>query len=132
MRPGARLSAQCGGKGNVAELRLVCAELCGTDPFAEYFNGWEEPFLFASPRDTRERLAGAGFEVIECWLEPKPTKLAEDQARDFIETVCLSPYLVELPGELHAPYVDAVIARLADPTELGYVRLNMTARRGGE
>ena len=37
MRPGARLSAQCGGKGNVAELRLVSAEVMGDDPFAEHF-----------------------------------------------------------------------------------------------
>ena len=132
MRPGARLSAQCGGKGNVAELRLVCAELCGTEPFAEHFSDWTEPCLFASPKETRERLATAGFEEIECWLEPRPTKLASDQARDFIKTVCLSPYLVELPHELHDRYTDAVLDLLDDPTELGYVRLNMTARRGEE
>jgi trans-aconitate 2-methyltransferase len=132
MRPGARLSAQCGGKGNIAELRLVCAEVLGSAPFAEHFDGWEEPFLFASPRETRERLAGAGFEDVECWLEAKPTKLASDQARDFIQTVCLSPYLVEMPEELHDPFTDAVVERLADPTELGYVRLNMTARRAGK
>ena len=143
MRPGARLSAQCGGKGNVAELRLVCAEVLSSDPFGEHFGtkgsdpltrrsagAWKEPFLFASPKETRERLAGAGFEDVECWLEPKPTKLASDQARDFIKTVCLSPYLVELPDELHDPFTDAVIERLDDPTELNYVRLNMTARRG--
>ena len=42
----------------------------------------------------------------------------------------MSPYLVELPDELHDRFTDAVIERLADPTELGYVRLNMTATRG--
>jgi len=144
MRPGARLSAQCGGKGNVAELRLVCAELLGDDPFAEHFgmkgsdpsargadSAWVEPFYFAGPKETRARLAAAGFEDVECWLEPKPTKLEPDKARDFIRTVCLGPYLAELPPDLHDPFTDATIERLDDPTELGYVRLNMTARRGG-
>ena len=139
MRPGGRLSAQCGGKGNIAELRLVCTEVIGLDPFAAHFGvkgsdpltvGWEEPYEFASPRETRARLAGAGFEDVECWLQPRPTKLEADKARDFIKTVCLSPYLVELPAELEDRYTDAVIERLADPTELGYVRLNMTATRG--
>ena len=132
MRSGARLSAQCGGKGNVAEFRLLAAEVMGTDPFGEHFAGWEEPYRFASPAETRERLAGAGFEDVECWLEPKPTKLAPENTRDFIKTVCMSPYLVELPAELHDRFTDAVIERLEDPTELGYVRLNMTARRAGE
>ena len=141
MRPGARLSCQCGGKGNVAELRLVCAELIGVDPFAAHFGikgsdpltkgEWKEPFLFASPRETRERLSAAGFDDVECWLEPKPTKLAEDEARDFIKTVCLGPYLVELPEDLHDRFTDAVLDLLDDPTELGYVRLNMTATRLG-
>jgi trans-aconitate 2-methyltransferase len=143
MRPGARLSAQCGGKGNVAEIRLISAEVLSLDPFAEHFGvkgsdpgdgtvtaGWQEPYLFASPRETRERLAAAGFEDIEAWLEPKTTKLEPDKARDFIRTVCMNPYLGPLPEELHEPFTDAVIERLADPTELGYVRLNMTARRG--
>ena len=144
MRPGARLSAQCGGKGNVAELRLVCAEVLSLDPFRAHFvtkgsdpvNGlltggaWEEPFNFAGPRETRERLAGAGFEDVETWLEPKPTKLEAEPARAYIRTVCLGPYLEQLPAELHDGFTDAVIERLADPTELGYVRLNMTATRG--
>ena len=130
MRPGARLSAQCGGKGNVAELRLVTAEVIGTDPYTDYFAGWEEPFGFASPAETRERLAAAGFEDVECWLEPKPTKLEADQARDFIKTICMNPYFDPLPEELRDDFTDAVIERLEDPTELGYVRLNMTATRG--
>ena len=121
MRPGARLSAQCGGKGNVAELRLVCAEVLSLDPFAPHFGmkgsdpinetqtngGWVEPFNFAGPKETRERLAAAGFEDVECWLEPKPTKLEPDKARDFIRTVCLGPYLAELPSDLHDPFTDA-------------------------
>ena len=130
MRAGARLSCQCGGKGNIAELRLVSAEVCGIDPFAEHFSGWTEPFLFASPKETRERLAEAGFTDVETWLEPKPTRLEAGQVRDYIRTVCLGPYLEQLPAELHDGFTDAVIERLADPTELGYVRLNMTANRG--
>ena len=129
MRPGARLSCQCGGKGNVIELRLVAAEVCGMDPFARHFQGWEEPYNFASPKDTRERLAVAGFTEVETWLEPKPTKVPEDEARDFIKTVTLGSYFAELPDQLHDPFTDAVIERLDDPTELHYVRLNMTARK---
>jgi hypothetical protein len=43
--------------------------------------------------------------------------------------VCLVRHLDPLPRHLRAPFVDAVMARLPEPLELDYVRLNMTARR---
>ena len=54
-----------------------------------------------------------------------------DEPRDYIRTVCLGPHLKRLPEKLRGAYVDAVAARMGDPPTIDYVRLNVTARRGG-
>jgi hypothetical protein len=38
-------------------------------------------------------------------------------------------HLDPLPDRLRGPFVDRVLERAGDPLVLGYVRLNMTARR---
>ena len=44
--------------------------------------------------------------------------------------MCLVRHLDPLPEELRDRFIDEVLARSGSPFVLGYVRLNMTARRG--
>jgi hypothetical protein len=80
---------------------------------------------YATVEDTRARLAGAGFEVRSCWLEPKPT--TPPKPREFLETVIFAPYLERLPTELREPFLDELEPELGEPLVLDYVRLNWDA-----
>jgi trans-aconitate 2-methyltransferase len=128
MKPGARLLAQCGGKGNIDEFRRISDAVAGEEPFAPYFSGWTRPWNYATAQATAERLRRAGFEDVSCWLEDRRTAL--EDGRTFIATVCLVRHLDPLPATLRDQFIDTVLARCDQPLVLDYVRLNMTASRG--
>jgi trans-aconitate 2-methyltransferase len=125
LRPGGRLVAQCGGEGNVAAFHRAARAAASEPPYEKHLAGWEGPWNFAGPDDTAARLAAAGFEEIETWLEPYP--VVPDDPEDYLRTVCLGYHLEQLPEDLRDGYVAAVLERAGD--ELDYVRLNITARR---
>ncbi len=122
LKPGGRLVAQCGGEGNIDAFRRAAEKVAGEEPFAAHFEGWQQPWNYASAERTAERLTKAGFTDVRTWLEPK--RVHPDRA--FVQTVCLLPHLRALPAELHDEFIDRVIA-LEDV--LDYVRLNITAGR---
>ena len=127
LRPGGRLVAQCGGRGNIDGFRRESDVVAAREPYAPYFAGWNGPWNYATAQETAGRLERAGFTAVETWLEEKPTELAD--ARAFITTVCLVRNLERLPAELREPFVDDILLRLGDPVVLDYVRLNIVARR---
>jgi len=127
LRPGGRMSAQCGGEGNIAAFHAVAARVGSETPYADYLGGWRGPWNFASPQETEPRLGAAGFEEVECWLEPWPVEPPEPLV--YLRTVCLGAHLLELPDQLRDPYAREVIRRCGEPLELDYVRLNIGARR---
>jgi len=128
LRPGARLSAQCGGEGNVARVQAIAEEAAAVPAIRDHFSGWACPWYFAGPQETEERLHAAGFTDVECWLQSWPVR--PDDPRTYLETVCLGPYLERLPESEHAAFVGAVAERVGG--ELDYVRLNITARMPSE
>ena len=125
MKPGGRLVAQCGGKGNIDRFRQLADEVAHEEPFAGYFESWRGPWNYASAEDTAERLGRAGFAEVSCWLEPKQVTPADPGA--FVQTVCLVRHLDRLPVEQHGPFIDRVLEKAHKPLVLEYVRLNMTA-----
>jgi trans-aconitate 2-methyltransferase len=127
LKPGGRLLAQCGGRGNIDVFRRLSEAVAAEEPFAPYFEGWRNPWNYATAEGTEERLARAGFSEVSCWLEDRPTELAEPRA--FVTTVCLVRHLDPLPVALREPFVDCVMERAGEPLVLDYVRLNMTAER---
>ena len=50
LRPGGRLVAQCGGRGNISELRSVGDSLASDPTFAPYFENWSPPWNTRDPR----------------------------------------------------------------------------------
>jgi trans-aconitate 2-methyltransferase len=120
MRPGAWLAAQCGAHGNIEALldavRRVGQERKGT-------------WLYATPEETTERLARAGFEQIEAWTTPEPTPLERGEPLEtFLETVCLRAHVADLPEAQRREFVSAVAKAMPEPV-IDYVRLNILARR---
>jgi trans-aconitate 2-methyltransferase len=125
LRPGGRLVAQCGGKGNVQRFHDAAWQVAAEEPYAAHFAGWRGPWNFADAEETAERLARAGFTEVDTWLEPYPVTPPDPSG--FLRTVCLAPHLEQLPEELRARYLAAVRERCG--TELDYVRLNIDAKK---
>jgi trans-aconitate 2-methyltransferase len=127
LKPGGRMSVQCGGAGNVERFHGVAGEVAAEAPFAEHLGGWTGPWNFVGAEETRERLERAGFADVETWLEPWPVHPPEP--REYFRTVCLGHHLERLPEDLRDAYADAVTERIGAQPELDYVRLNIVARR---
>ena len=130
LKPGGQLVAQCGGRGNIDSFRQESNAVAASPEFARFFEGWQQPWNYATAEETAARLSAAGFVEVETWLEPKPT--APPEPRNFARTVCLVRHLDVIPPELHEQFLDRVmeriVARVGEPVVLDYVRLNMTAR----
>jgi trans-aconitate 2-methyltransferase len=127
LRPGGCLVAQCGGRGNIAKLRLVADALDGNPPFAPYFENWSPPWHYAAPEETADRLENAGFTDVSTWLEPWP--VVPDDPSEYMATVTLGAQVQCLPERLRSVYLAEVINRLDAPITVDYVRLNIDARR---
>jgi trans-aconitate 2-methyltransferase len=127
LRPGGRLVAQCGGRGNVERFHETAREVGEREPFATYLAGWVGPWNFAGSEETAERLERAGFTAVECGLEPRP--VVPEYTEEYLRTVCLGHHIERLPEHLRGAYVRAVAEACGQPVELDYVRLNIDARR---
>jgi trans-aconitate 2-methyltransferase len=126
LKPGGRLVAQCGGHGNVAEIKQAGFDVASGPRYAAYFDGWKTDWMFATPADTERRLRAAGFSDVWCWL----TRVDVDPGdpAGYLSAICLGSFLARLPDELREPFVAAALERLPDPLAIHYVRLNMLAR----
>ena len=122
LRPGGRLAAQCGGAGNIASIQRVLATIG---------DGWLGDVHFETAVATAERLAGAGFVEIDCWLTEEPTDFAAAAPFEtYLRTVVLGSHLARLPESDRDAFVQTVAERLPAP-RIDYVRLNILARRAG-
>jgi trans-aconitate 2-methyltransferase len=126
LRPGGRLVAQCGGEGNIVEMRGRVVPVMQRPPFDEHLRSWQAPWNYAGPEVTRERLLAAGFREAECWLQPAPYTL--DSPHEQLAAVTLGPLVQALPERLRDPFIDAAIAAIGVPVVVDYVRLNIDAR----
>jgi len=120
MRPGAALEAQCGAAGNIegllAAVRAAGMERRGT-------------WVYATPEETRARLAAAGFDHVEVWTHPEPTPLARgEELETYLGTVCLRAHVAGLDDATRAQVLARVAAAMPEPV-IDYVRLDISARR---
>ena len=128
LKPGGRLVAQCGGKGNIDAFRRLADEVAAEAPYAEHMTHFVGPWNYASPEETEARLLAAGFDEVRCWLQPWPVSPGDPV--EYARTVCLGNHLEALPEELRERYAEEVVRRSGDPLVLEYVRLNIDATRG--
>jgi len=125
LRPGGRLVAQCGGKGNIDVLRGHAREVLAHEPYAAHFAHWTAPWNYAAPEETEQRLRAAGFAQARCWLQPAPRE--PEHPREFLATIVLGPHVQQLPEQLREPFMDDVLAAVGEPVVVDYVRLNIDA-----
>lgn len=127
LRPGGRLVAQCGGQGNIDELRVLGDRIAQEEPFAPYFQGWSGPWNYQAPEATAERLERIGYTDVNCWRQERP--VTPDEPFEYLKTVCMGAHLEQLPEPLRDRFVETVRSRSGDPLVLSYVRLNIEAGR---
>jgi trans-aconitate 2-methyltransferase len=123
--PGGRLVAQCGGRGNIDVLRGHASDVLAREPYAARFADFKQPWNYAGPEETRQRLLAAGFAEAESWLQPAPKR--PDEPREFLSTIVLGPHYQHLPENLRESFMDDVLAELGEPVVVDYVRLNIDA-----
>lgn len=125
------LEAQCGGGANLARVHARAKAVISTPRYRRHYEGWSDPWRFASAEETEERLRGAGFTQVRCWLEETPTAFREEaDYRAFLEAVVMRPFLAPLPEALRDDLLDSLVAdaRADDPPfVLDYWRLNISA-----
>lgn len=127
MRPGGRLVAQCGGEGNIAEVRTAVASVVAGDPeLHERLEGYD-PWTFLGPERTRAHLEAAGFGEVRSWLEDWPVETHE--GHEWLRTINLGSHVEHLGDEVLAErFVAGVHEALGgDPLTVRYVRLNVDA-----
>ena len=133
LKPGGRLVAQCGGGPNLAVLRGRADRLAREPRFAQFFDGWTEPWYYADVESTRRRMATAGFVDIEVSLEEAPTAFpSAEPFQEFIATVCVRPHLDRIPpADRRLFLTELTLAAAGDspPFTLDYWRLNLAGRR---
>jgi trans-aconitate 2-methyltransferase len=134
LEPGGMLVAQWGGGANLARVRTRAAAMRSGEAFARYFEGFHEPWHYATAEETRERLDRTGFTDISSWLEPAPVRFDDPATyRDFVTHVILRDDLARLPDEAARDrFVRYLCERAAEddpPFELDYWRLNADAKR---
>lgn len=136
LRPGGRLVAQCGGRGNLARIRERTSHLLNDARWRRRFAGWRDPWELASPETTRERLRQAGFTDILAWTESSPQSFENETAfATFVSNVVLRLHLARLAdADERRVFVGALARQSAGddpPFTLDYVRLNLEARTPG-
>ena len=127
LRPAGRLVAQCGGEGNIADVReAVGATIAAGEDIAAALAGYD-PWRFPAPEETLGHLAAAGFRDAEAWLQDWDVEAPD--GRTWLRTINLGGH-VERLGEaaLADRFIDEVHRRMGgDPLAIAYVRLNITA-----
>ncbi len=132
LKPGGRLVAQCGGAGNIARVRAATRRVMETEMFLPYFTRWEDPWNFAGPAETRERLEAAGFGGVETWLHEEPVRFGSvGELARYLKAIVLGRHLEALPEVQREQFAAAVAGELAAESSLvvDYVRLNILATR---
>jgi trans-aconitate 2-methyltransferase len=127
LRPGGRLAAQCGARGNVARVREAVVATYQEPDFAMLAAPPSQTWNFAGPEETEARLHAAGFDDVDVWVTERPVTPVEPAA--FLQAVVLGPHLELMPQELGPRFTARVIERLGEPPVFDYVRLNIGARR---
>ena len=133
LKRGGWLVAQCGGGANIKRLRDRANCIMTAPDYAEFFKGFNEPWLFSTAELAADRLRNAGFVEVETSLEAAPTPLQNAQAyTEFLENVIFHRHLQRIPDETRRKHFIATLTNAAatdnPPFLLDYWRLNLAGR----
>jgi len=132
--PSGRFVAECGGAGNVEEIRLALrAALTERGITQRKLEEEVDPWVFHSPEEYTELLTSVGFAVDQCVLYPKPIDVGLEGLRGWIRTFG-NRFLDFLPDPQEREAVITEVMGVAkrnlqDPNSIPYVRLRFIAMK---
>jgi len=120
VRPGGRLTSDCGGQEQLALLDEALVKVTGQP---------KQYVRFAGVAETEQALRAGGWDVESVRLRPDPLRLEDpDLLETYLATVCLGAYLDAMPESDHLAFVRAVREAMREPV-VDYVRLEIDAVR---
>lgn len=133
-KPGARLRAQCGGKGNIERLMEATHEVERREPYVQHIPQPFDPRKYRDAGEARGAMERNGWTEVRATLFEAPVPFgSEDDASLYLRTVILQQQAEVLPGELGEQFLRDVIAevikRHGAPFVADYVRLDVWAAR---
>lgn len=120
LREGALFLVDCGGKGNIAEVKKAVKSVLGTTESDRLSHFEDVP-------ETDRRLVAAGFEVCDIRLEEDPIRFGSREAlKSFMSTVILGAHLKRFDENEREEILEQIAQRVPEMT-VDYVRLRIEA-----
>jgi trans-aconitate 2-methyltransferase len=137
LKPGGRLLAQMGGRGNAAGVVAILAKMAKDKRWTPNFTGFRFPYGFHGPEKYERWLKAAGLRPIRVELIRKDmVHGGRAQLAGWLRTTWL-PYTQRIPEAERARFVDELVVRYEEvyppdadgSIHVGMVRLEVEARR---
>lgn len=133
-KPGGRMRAQCGGRGNNARVLDSVAAVRRDPRFGAHLGDFVDSKKYRTPAEATAALEAAGWREVRASLFEAPIPFERDaDAALYIATILLRDHVARLPEALRMPYCEAVVLetkrRWGSPYVADYVRLDLWARR---
>jgi trans-aconitate methyltransferase len=111
LRPGGRLMASCGGKGNAQDVFVALRPEIRLKRWREFFRKMEKPYFLYGPAEYEKWLPRLGFKTHNVRLSPKDAVYDNrDRFATWLRTTWL-PYTQRVPEDLREEFIAAVTDR---------------------
>jgi trans-aconitate methyltransferase len=111
LKPGGRLLAQFGGRGNIEDLLRACREVIAEPDLAGFFEGFAYPCRFHGPDEYAPMLSQAGLEPIRVdWFGIDAEHEGVDALRGYLRTT-KSPFTQRLPEARRDELIERILHR---------------------
>ena len=138
LKPGGRLFAQFGGRGNASEFFRIVDKEIAEGAWAQYFRNFSFPYGFFAAEEYKDWLDKAGLKAKRVELMEKDmVQLDSRGLASWMESTWL-PYLERIPGELRSVFISEMVESYitAHPPDRGgrihlaMIRLEVEAEKG--
>jgi trans-aconitate methyltransferase len=119
LRPGGRILAQMGGKGNAEGILRVARKVIARKEWCPYFEDFHVPYAFYGLSEYRRWLRAAGLRVDRIELIPKEMfHEGRSGLSGWIRTTWL-PYTRRVPEELRSVFIEQIVDEYVQGRSLG-------------
>ena len=128
LRPGGKLFAQMGTKGNAAEMLKITDLMLKEAEWSCYFKNFTFPFSFCGPEQYRKWLENAGFLIERLEVYPKDMAFKDkDELAGWVASVW-HPYTEKVPESLRQDFINEFathFVRAYAPDNFGNIHVTM-------
>ncbi len=128
LKPGGKLLAQLGGRGNAAEILKVVDSMLQDEKWNPYFKDFTFPFSFYGPEEYARLLKNSRFSVKRLELRPKDMVLEGKNEFCAWNTSILHPYTQQVPQSMRGNFINELVnifVKNYPPDDKGYVHVQM-------